>query len=221
MPQQIALPNNTRRCSYGLEQSLTSHESVAAAASKIDQKPVKVALPQPIEDFNDLKKTQERKLCQITKNLHDSIDSKDSNDSAKEACLHVLIVEDNLVNQKVLCKQLTKASCIVSTADNGVWALKHLEKTKFRSANGIPLTIILMDCEMPEMDGLTCCRKIREMERSGDLTKHVFIIAVTANIRGGQIDTAKEAGIDEIVRKPFRIPDLLVQMRGLLERLGG
>ena len=209
MPQQIALAKNTRRHSYDLEQKLPFCELVTAAASKIDQKP---ALPQPVENSNDVKEPQERKACQTPKTLQDS---------AKETCLHVLVVEDNLVNQRVLCKQLTKAGCIVSTADNGVWALKHLEKTKFCRANGIPLTIILMDCEMPEMDGLTCCRKMREMERSGALTKHVPIVAVTANIRGGQIETAKEAGMDEVIGKPFRIPDLLAQMQGLLERLGG
>ncbi|KAI4636317.1 hypothetical protein J4E83_001271 [Alternaria metachromatica] len=137
----------------------------------------------------------------------------------KDNRLHVLVVEDNLVNQKVLVKQLTKAGCVTHTADNGVWALKQLAKTKFCVANGMPLTIVLMDCEMPEMDGLTCCRKIREMEERKEITKHVPIIAVTANIRGGQMDDAKEAGMDDVVGKPFRIPDLLAKMKALLKKL--
>jgi CheY-like chemotaxis protein len=51
-----------------------------------------------------------------------------------------------------------------------------------------------MDCEMPLMDGLTCCRKIRAMQHNGEITGHVPIIAVTANIRGGQLEDAKSAG---------------------------
>jgi CheY-like chemotaxis protein len=136
--------------------------------------------------------------------------------------LHILIVEDNLVNQKVLSKQLSKAGCITSTADNGLFALDHLATTTFHASNtnGVPLTIVLMDLEMPEMDGLTCCKRIREMEASGELTKHVPIIAVTANIRDEQIATAKESGMDDILGKPFRVPDLLVKIRRVLERLG-
>ncbi|KAI4626928.1 uncharacterized protein J4E87_004269 [Alternaria ethzedia] len=145
--------------------------------------------------------------------------TNDKKDEEKDDRLHVLVVEDNLVNQKVLVKQLTKAGCVTHTADNGVWALKQLAKTKFCDADGMPLTIILMDCEMPEMDGLTCCRKIREMEERKEITKHVPIIAVTANIRGGQMDDAKEAGMDDVVGKPFRIPDLLAKMKALLKKL--
>jgi CheY-like chemotaxis protein len=137
----------------------------------------------------------------------------------KDDRMHVLVVEDNMVNQRVLFKQLVKAGCVVHTADNGLLALRHLEKTQFRAADGIPLSIILIDCEMPEMDGLTCCRKIRDMERSGVVSEHVPIIAVTANIRGAQLDEAKESGMDDVVGKPFRIPDLLGKMKGLLERL--
>ncbi|CAO2651809.1 Nn.00g000920.m01.CDS01 [Neocucurbitaria sp. VM-36] len=131
--------------------------------------------------------------------------------------LHVLIVEDNLVNQKVLSKQLTKAGCTISTADNGLQALDHLVTTSYYAASGTPLSVILMDLEMPEMDGLTCCKRIREMEREGKLSAHVPIIAVTANVRGEQIATAKESGMDDVVSKPFRIPELLAKIQGLLK----
>lgn len=135
--------------------------------------------------------------------------------------LHILIVEDNLVNQRVLSKQLVKAGCAISTADNGLLALDHLATTAFHKSKpkGIPLSIILMDLEMPEMDGLTCCKRIREMEASGELTKHVPIIAVTANVRGEQIATARESGMDDIVSKPFRVSELLVKIQGVLERM--
>ncbi|EMD90546.1 hypothetical protein COCHEDRAFT_79388 [Bipolaris maydis C5] len=153
----------------------------------------------------------------ISSNAHNHPGQQTNNKPTQQ--LHVLVVEDNHLNQKILCKQLTKAGCITATADNGVHALDYLTKTQFCTPNGIPLSMVLMDCEMPEMDGLTCCRKIREMEQRKQVLGHVPIIAVTANIRCGQIDEARESGMDDVIGKPFRIPELLDKMRGLLERL--
>ncbi|KAF1996005.1 hypothetical protein P154DRAFT_444246 [Amniculicola lignicola CBS 123094] len=133
--------------------------------------------------------------------------------------LHILIVEDNLINQKVMSKQLQKAGCTVSTADNGLFALDHLKTTEFQRERGQPLDIILMDLEMPEMDGLTCVGRIREMEVSGEVKGHVPVIAVTANVRGEQIAAAKASGMDDVVPKPFRVPELLATMHELLDRL--
>lgn len=62
--------------------------------------------------------------------------------------LHILVVEDNIINQKVLAKQLRKAGCIVSTADNGLFALTELKKTAFYKPDGLPLSVILMDWEV-------------------------------------------------------------------------
>lgn len=159
-----------------------------------------------------------RNTPQAFSRIHDN-PSEQTNKPTQQ--LHVLVVEDNQLNQKVLCKQLTKAGCITATADNGVHALDHIAKTQFCTPNGIPLSMVLMDCEMPEMDGLTCCRKIREMEQRGQVVRHVPIIAVTANIRCGQIDEARASGMDDVIGKPFRIPELLEKMRALLERLEG
>ncbi len=103
---------------------------------------------------------------------------------------HVLIVEDNIVNQKVLTKQLRSAGCTSHVANHGGEALSFLSTTKFWAGNeiaGVLLHVILMDLEMPEMDGLTCVRKIRELQADGVLTRHVPLIAVTANGRGGRL----------------------------------
>lgn len=125
------------------------------------------------------------------------------------------------MNQRVLAKQLRKANCVVHTADNGVHALSFLATTTFQeSSSNTPLDVILMDLEMPEMDGLTCVARIREMESSKKIKGHVPVIAVTANVRGEQIATAKNSGMDDVVSKPFRVPELLIKIRGLLERLG-
>jgi CheY-like chemotaxis protein len=133
--------------------------------------------------------------------------------------LHILVVEDNIVNQKVLAKQLKKAGCVVTTADNGLYALTELKKTLCCTPDGTPLSIILMDWEMPEMNGLECAREIRRMQEDGEIVGHVPIIAVTANVRGEQIATARESGMDDVVSKPFRVPELLVKVKDLLESL--
>jgi CheY-like chemotaxis protein len=135
--------------------------------------------------------------------------------------LHILVVEDNLVNQKVLVKQLLKAGCTVAAANNGVEALVHLAQTEFQMPGGKRLSVILMDLEMPEMDGLTCMRRIREMERDGRVRGHVPTIAVTANVREEQVSEARAAGMDDVLSKPFRIPALLAKMEDLLKGLEG
>ncbi|KAF2790043.1 aerobic respiration control sensor protein arcB [Melanomma pulvis-pyrius CBS 109.77] len=140
-------------------------------------------------------------------------------DPTHYAHLHVLIVEDNLLNQKLLSKQITKAGGTVSTADNGLLALAHLETTWFQKPDGVPLSIILMDLEMPEMDGLTCVGCIRKMEAEGVIQRHVPVIAVTANVRGEQIAMARDSGMDDVVSKPFRVPELLAKIEALLSKL--
>ncbi|KAF7872839.1 uncharacterized protein EAF02_008910 [Botrytis sinoallii] len=85
----------------------------------------------------------------------------------------------------------------------------------------IPLTLILLDIEMPVMDGLTCAREIRKMEKNRELIGHVPVVAVTANARAEQIQQALEAGMDEVMTKPFRITELVPVIEGVLVRLGG
>ena len=97
------------------------------------------------------------------------------------AHLKVLIVEDNLVNQRVLSKSLRNQGCVVDVANHGGECIDHLQKTKHwkgHEVDGTDLSIILMDLEMPVMDGLTCTRKIRELQKQGDIVRHLPIIAV-------------------------------------------
>lgn len=136
---------------------------------------------------------------------------------------HVLIVEDNLVNQKVLSKQLRSAGCIVSVANHGEEALVFLATTRFWKGNeesGKELAVVLMDLEMPVMDGLTCVKRIRQLQKEGLIVRHIPVIAVTANARSEQIATAKESGMDSVVTKPFRIPELLPEMERQVRKAG-
>lgn len=132
--------------------------------------------------------------------------------------IHVLVVEDNIINQTVLVKQLEKAGFPTTSTNDGVEALAYLEETHYRKPDGKgkPLDIVLMDLEMPRMDGLTCIKTIRQMEKDGVLNSHVPVIAVTANVRIEQIEEAIACGMDDVLRKPFRVPELAVKLEGCL-----
>lgn len=131
----------------------------------------------------------------------------------------VLIVEDNLVNQKVLQKQLKNLGTEVHVANHGGEALEKLRQSTYCTEGGtLQLGVVLMDQEMPVMDGLTCTKMIRQLEREGKIRGHVPIIAVTANARNEQIQTALDVGMDDVVSKPFRIPELVPKIEELMRR---
>jgi CheY-like chemotaxis protein len=151
--------------------------------------------------------------------------------------LHVLVVEDNLVNQRVLAKQLRKIGINVTVANHGGEALDHLLTTTYCAADKAGanrLSLILMDWEMPVgssralavqakltttqvMDGLTCVQRIRELEQQNVVRGHVPVIAVTANVRAEQVGIAMKAGMDNVISKPFRIPELFACMQKTLQ----
>ncbi|KIW86788.1 uncharacterized protein Z519_12574 [Cladophialophora bantiana CBS 173.52] len=133
--------------------------------------------------------------------------------------VHVLIVEDNLINQKVLAAQLRKIGCVVHVANHGGEAIEQIRKSKFyrgHVTDGVKIDVVLMDLEMPVMDGQTCARKLREMQETGELVAHIPVIAVTANARAEQIEMTLQSGIDDVVSKPFRLPELVPKMKDVL-----
>lgn len=81
----------------------------------------------------------------------------------------------------------------------------------------MPLSVILMDLEMPVLGGLDTVKEIRRLERLGHLKGHVPVIAITANARNEQISNAISQGMDSVVTKPFRIPDLIPLIENVLE----
>lgn len=133
----------------------------------------------------------------------------------------VLIVEDNLVNQKVLQKQLKNQGFTTYVSNHGGECLDQLRRsTHFHNHSDgdgdlLNLSVVLMDQEMPVMDGLACTRTIRQWEAAGQLVRHVPIIAVTANARAEQIAQLRAAGMDDVVSKPFRIPELVPKIEEL------
>ncbi len=120
----------------------------------------------------------------------------------------ILLVEDNSINQKILMLSLKKAVGKVDLANNGKEALEMFGKSKY--------DIILMDIQMPIMDGIVATKKIREVESS--INAHTPVIAITANALHGDRETCLAAGMDDYISKPFNADELLLKMKKLLER---
>ena len=109
--------------------------------------------------------------------------------------LHVLIAEDNLVNQKLAAKLLEKQGHTSMIANNGREAVEAWETVAFDA--------VLMDMQMPVMDGIEATKEIRAREQK--LGKHITIIAMTANAMTGDRERCLEAGMDEYIPKPVDV----------------
>ena len=124
------------------------------------------------------------------------------------AGIHVLLAEDNIVNQKVAGKALEKLGCKVDVVGNGTEAVSAVA--------GGAYDMVLMDCQMPGMDGYEATETIRRLD--GDLSK-VPIIAMTANAMVGDRERCLESGMDDYVSKPFDMSDLERVFREWLPQL--
>lgn len=117
--------------------------------------------------------------------------------------LRVLLVEDNTINQEVALAMLEMLGCTCVVADNGQIALDILQHDP-------DFDLVLMDCQMPVMDGFETSRRIRSSEAEGGrhADRHMTIIALTANAMAGDREACLAAGMDDFMSKPFQLTEL-------------
>lgn len=135
----------------------------------------------------------------------------------------VLIVEDNLINQRLLRKLITKNGYTALAANNGEEALLTISTSSWNPAytsthsSATTIDIVLCDIEMPIMDGKTCVRRIRQLQNEGLLDMRIPMVAITGNARAEQVQEMKDCGFDDVVTKPYTIEQLLT----VIERFVG
>ena len=113
--------------------------------------------------------------------------------------LRILLAEDNPVNQRVAIRILEKGGHSVVLAGSGIEAVHALEEQAF--------DLVLMDVQMPDMDGLAAAAAVRQKERGG--SRHIPIIAMTAHAMTGDRERCLAAGMDDYISKPIRARELL------------
>jgi CheY-like chemotaxis protein len=121
--------------------------------------------------------------------------------------LRILLVEDNLINQKVAQFNLKQLGHTADLAENGKIAFEKFKNNTY--------DVILMDIMMPEMDGLEATKHIREWEEKNDVKPHekIHIIAMTANALKGDKEKYLKNGMDDYISKPFQQEDLAAVLK--------
>ncbi len=119
-----------------------------------------------------------------------------------EPCLrgHVLLVEDNEVNQMVACQMLETLGLTAEVASSGAQAISLVQAGEF--------DLVLMDCQMQGMDGFEATRHIRAWERAGAQPGRMPIVALTANVMPGDREACLAAGMDDYLGKPIAMARL-------------
>lgn len=120
--------------------------------------------------------------------------------------MQILLVDDNKVNQKVAAVMLKQLGLSADIAGNGEEAIAMLIQS--------PYDLVLMDCQMPVMDGYTATREIRQSQQP---FSNIYIIALTANAMNGDKEKCLEAGMNDYLTKPLRKADLLAKLQKVLK----
>lgn len=124
--------------------------------------------------------------------------------------IRVLIVDDILMNRKILASYLGKRGYTYEVAENGLVALELHQNN--------PFNIILTDIDMPVMDGRELTRRIRKQEKNQKITA-IPIVGISGNVFQEDLDASRVAGMNEFVSKPFKFQKIEVMMCNLLSLL--
>ncbi len=179
------------------DQAALGEDAVKAGFSAYLTRPLKqTQLLQCLDDLSNGKK-----LSPITRGLERS-----NKDRSLDPTLRVLIVEDNPINQEVAHLQLKKLGLAAQICGNGKEAVDLVKEQEF--------DVILMDCQMPVMDGFEATRQIRAL--GAQLKTNPIILAMTANAMEGDRENCLAIGMDEYVAKPVTIDGLLHLLSTLL-----
>jgi two-component system sensor histidine kinase/response regulator len=204
--EQINSDPHLSRARVVLLTSMDRHDDVRRFASMgfagYLSKPVR-----PRELFQCLEKVLARKSQEWHAQTHPMVTRNALRQQAsnKRYSGRVLLVEDNVVNQKVGRRYLERMGCEVVVAENGAEAVSAIEGGKF--------SMVLMDLQMPVMDGYTATQHIRNLERGKPRTP---IVALTASAMTGQLDRCLDAGMDGLLTKPLDIE----RLQDALDRFG-
>jgi two-component system, sensor histidine kinase and response regulator len=121
--------------------------------------------------------------------------------------LHILLAEDNVVNQTLASRLLAKHGHNVVTTDNGREALERLDQESF--------DLVLMDVQMPEIDGFEATATLRKKEQATGA--HLPVVAMTAHAMQGDKERCLAAGMDGYVSKPINAKELIAAVHAALE----
>ncbi len=128
--------------------------------------------------------------------------------STADRVLRILLAEDNAVNQKFAVRAIEKAGHSVAVANNGREALEAWERERY--------DVVLMDVQMPEMDGLEATARIRSLEEERQPTGRTPIIAMTANAMKGDKERCLDAGMDGYISKPVKRQTMFAEIDRVL-----
>src|SRR5208283_1358880 len=145
--------------------------------------------------------------CRVSAEVEE-ISSQSSATATAPSPLEILVVEDNPVNQKIATRMLEKKGHSITVAANSIKALEALDKRTF--------DLILMDVQMPEMDGYEATAAIRRREEGH--VAHIPIIAMTANAMAGDRERCLKSGMDGYVSKPISMDRLFAEFAALGEK---
>jgi CheY-like chemotaxis protein/HPt (histidine-containing phosphotransfer) domain-containing protein len=177
---------------------LLTSASVCSSAQQVKQAGIHAQLLKPgtLADLQSILGSVFKGAAPVPASLTDALAERTGGSSQEPSSfsgIEVLLVEDNLVNQKLARTWLTRWGISCTVAENGAVALERLSERRF--------DLVLMDCQMPVMDGFEAAARIRAQENPE--IRAIPIIAMTANAMAGDRERCLAAGMDDYISKPI------------------